>query len=217
MELELHRNCCPRSLISSCRVVAPWTVQRADSELACLSYNGSFECTEARSVPRAPDPAKDPRLKSVCRVSPLRRQPASRNPEPTINPKRILVVDDNADAANSLVELLRLDGHEADAVYSANGALNAVETNNPDVVLLDIGLPEMDGYQVAQQIRKSSSGIRLIALTGYGQAEDIARTRAAGFDAHMVKPVDFDVLQRAIAAIDSGKRAEPETSGLRHA
>jgi CheY-like chemotaxis protein/two-component sensor histidine kinase len=144
-------------------------------------------------------------------------EPASRNPEPTINPKRILVVDDNADAANSLVELLRLDGHEADAVYSANGALHAVETINPDVVLLDIGLPEMDGYQVAQQIRKNSSGIRLIALTGYGQAEDIVRTHAAGFDAHMVKPVDFDVLQRAIAAIHTGKRAEPEASTLRPA
>ena len=88
---------------------------------------------------------------------------------------------------------------------------------NPDVVLLDIGLPEMDGYQVAQQIRKNSSGIRLIALTGYGQAEDIVRTHAAGFDAHMVKPVDFDVLQRAIAAIHTGMRAVPETSTLRQA
>jgi len=93
-----------------------------------------------------------------------------------------------------------------------NGALHAVETINPDVVLLDIGLPEMDGYQVAQQIRKNSSGIRLIALTGYGQAEDIVRTSAAGFDAHMVKPVDFDVLQRAIAAIHTEMRAVPETS-----
>jgi signal transduction histidine kinase/ActR/RegA family two-component response regulator len=144
-------------------------------------------------------------------------EPASQNPAPTINPKRILVVDDNADAANSLVELLRLDGHEADAVYSANAALHAVETNNPDVVLLDIGLPEMDGYQVAQQVRKNSSGIRLIALTGYGQAADIVRTSAAGFDAHMVKPVDFDVLQRAIAAIHTGRRAEPEASTLRPA
>ena len=131
------------------------------------------------------------------------QEPASRSPEPKIDPKRILVVDDNADAANSLVELLRLDGHEADAVYTAKGALPAVETYSPDVVLLDIGLPEMDGYQIAQEIRKSSSGIRLIALTGYGQAEDIARTRAAGFDAHMVKPVDFDVLQRAIAVNDT--------------
>ena len=119
------------------------------------------------------------------------------------------------DAANSLVELLRLDGHDADAVYSANGALDAVGTKTPDVVLLDIGLPEMDGYQVAQQIRKSSSGIRLIALTGYGQAEDIVRTRAAGFDAHMVKPVDFDVLQRAIAAVD--RETPPREAGsLRH-
>jgi two-component system, sensor histidine kinase len=131
---------------------------------------------------------------------PAPQEAESRRPELKADPKRILVVDDNADAANSLVELLRLDGHEADAVYSAKEALHAVETYNPDVVLLDIGLPEMDGHQVAQQIRKRSSGIRLIALTGYGQAEDIARTCAAGFDAHMVKPVDFDVLQRAIGA-----------------
>ena len=144
-------------------------------------------------------------------------EPVSRNPEPQFDPKRILVVDDNTDAANSLVELLRLDGHVADAAYSANEALHAVETNNPDVVLLDIGLPGMDGYQVAQIIRNRSNGIRLIALTGYGQAEDIARTQAAGFDAHMVKPVDFDVLQRAIAALDTGKRAQPVTHDLRHA
>jgi two-component system, sensor histidine kinase len=131
---------------------------------------------------------------------PAPREPPGQRPPLKINPKRILVVDDNADAANTLAELLRLDGHEAQSVYSAKGALDSIGSYGPDVVLLDIGLPEMDGYQIAQRIRETSRGIRLIALTGYGQAEDLVRTRAAGFDAHMVKPVDFDVLQRTIGA-----------------
>jgi two-component system CheB/CheR fusion protein len=74
-----------------------------------------------------------------------------------------------------------------------------VATFKPEVVLLDIGLPELDGYEVAQRLRASGSTVRLIALTGYGQAEDIQRTRAAGFDAHLVKPVDFAVLERLVA------------------
>jgi signal transduction histidine kinase/ActR/RegA family two-component response regulator len=114
-------------------------------------------------------------------------------------PKRVLVVDDNRDAATSLAEILRLDGHESLAVYSAKEALNAVISFKPEVVLLDIGLPELDGYEVAQRLRASGSTVRLIALTGYGQAEDIQRTRAAGFDAHLVKPVDFAVLDRLVA------------------
>jgi two-component system, sensor histidine kinase len=121
-------------------------------------------------------------------------------PHAIISPKRILVVDDNSDAANSLAELLRLDGHETEAVYSAQAAIQHAVSFGPDVVLLDIGLPEMDGYQVAQHIRQAAHGIRIIALTGYGRTEDMLRARAVGFDAHMVKPVDFDALERVIAA-----------------
>jgi two-component system CheB/CheR fusion protein len=108
-------------------------------------------------------------------------------------------VDDNVDAATAMAELLQLDGHEAQAVYSAQGALEAIATFSPDVVLLDIGLPEMDGYEVAKRIRAGGSFVRLVALTGYGQAEDIQRTHSAGFDAHLVKPVDFAALERTIA------------------
>ena len=97
-------------------------------------------------------------------------------------------------------ELLRLDGHETEAVYSAQAAIQRAVSFSPDVVLLDIGLPEMDGYQVAQHIRQAAHGIRIIALTGYGRTEDMLRARAVGFDAHMVKPVDFDALERVIAA-----------------
>jgi signal transduction histidine kinase/ActR/RegA family two-component response regulator len=124
------------------------------------------------------------------------RTASSRN---KVAPKRVLVVDDNEDASTSLAEILRLDGHESLAVYGAREALDAVATFKPDVVLLDIGLPDLDGYEVAQRLRASGSTVRLIALTGYGQAEDTQRARAAGFDAHLVKPVDFAALERAVA------------------
>jgi two-component system, sensor histidine kinase len=118
-------------------------------------------------------------------------------------PKRVLVVDDNVDAATSLAAFLQLDGHQAQAVHSGKAALEAITTFTPDVVLLDIGLPEMDGYEVAQRIRAGGSCVRLIALTGYGQAEDIERTHSAGFDAHLVKPVDFAALERSLSAKDA--------------
>jgi CheY-like chemotaxis protein len=113
--------------------------------------------------------------------------------------KRLLIVDDNIDAAMSLAQVLALDGHVAEAVYGATDALRRAPAFAPDIVLLDIGLPEMDGYEVARRMR--AAGIRsiLIALTGYGQAEDQQLARDAGFDAHMTKPVDFDALQLLIA------------------
>jgi two-component system, sensor histidine kinase len=122
---------------------------------------------------------------------------------PPAAPKRVLVVDDNVDAATSLAAFLQLDGHQAEAVYSAKGALDAIGTFGPDVVLLDIGLPEMDGYEVAKRIRAGGSCVRLVALTGYGQAEDIERTHSAGFDAHLVKPVDFVALERTLSGKDA--------------
>ena len=121
--------------------------------------------------------------------------------KPKMTPRRVLVVDDNADAANSLAMLLEIDGHQAQAVYTAQHALDRVQTLKPDVVLLDIGLPEMNGYEVARRIRslKGLEQVRLVALTGYGQSEDKQRTRDAGFDDHLVKPVDFSSLLRALA------------------
>jgi len=115
--------------------------------------------------------------------------------------RRILVVDDNVDSATSLALLLTLDGHETKAVNSAQAALQFASSFKPDVVLLDIGLPEMDGYEVASRLRKLAelNGVRLIALTGYGQCEDRERARAVGFDDHLVKPVEFQALERALA------------------
>ncbi len=118
--------------------------------------------------------------------------------------KRVLIVDDNVDSADSLAMVLKFDGHETERVYTAYDALERTISFNPDVVLLDIGLPEIDGYEVALRLRAlpGFERLRLVALTGYGQPEDRARTRAAGFDAHLVKPVEFPALERAIAGLD---------------
>jgi len=113
--------------------------------------------------------------------------------------KRILVVDDNVDAADSLAMVLNQRGHNAEAVFSPSAAIERAATLNPEIVLLDIGLPGMDGYEVAQRIRAAGGAARLVALTGYGQPEDVRRARAAGFDAHLVKPVDLENLMRSIA------------------
>jgi PAS domain S-box-containing protein len=114
--------------------------------------------------------------------------------------ERVLIVDDNSDAADSLALFLELEGHQTMAVYSAESALQQVTLFAPQVVLLDIGLPRMDGYEVARRLRANSSSVRLIALTGYGQEEDKQRTAAAGFDAHLTKPVDLAALKESFLA-----------------
>jgi CheY-like chemotaxis protein len=100
-----------------------------------------------------------------------------------------------------LSELLKLDGHKTQPVFSSEESLSVAESFGPDVVLLDIGLPRIDGYEVARRLRQSASCARamIIALTGYGQAEDRERALAAGFDAHLVKPVDLDALAKLLA------------------
>jgi signal transduction histidine kinase/CheY-like chemotaxis protein len=115
--------------------------------------------------------------------------------------RRILVVDDNVDAAESLSMLLSLDGQEVQVAHDGPTALRLAEVFKPDVVLLDIGLPRMDGYEVACRLREQpeQKGLLLVALTGYGQDEDRRRSHEAGFHAHLVKPVDLDALRVALA------------------
>ncbi len=128
---------------------------------------------------------------------------ASRDAEPfKPAPQRVLIVDDNEDAATSLGLLLDLGGHETAVAFSGQQALTLVEAFRPEVALLDIGLPQMSGHMLAERLRAMPAldGLRLIALTGYGQPEDRERSRAAGFDAHLVKPVDLAALERALAA-----------------
>jgi signal transduction histidine kinase len=114
--------------------------------------------------------------------------------------QRVLVVDDNEDAANTLAELLRLTGHDTATAYGAREGIERATEFRADVVLLDIGLPEMDGYEVARQIRaRAGAAPALVAVTGYGQAADVERAKEAGFDAHLTKPVAFEELQRVLA------------------
>jgi signal transduction histidine kinase len=132
---------------------------------------------------------------------PLAAAPESsvaRQPAAPVRAMRILVVDDNADAADSLTLLLKLDGHETESVYTPTAALERARTFEPEVILLDIGLPGMDGYEVARRIRLHGSRARLVALTGYGQSEDVQRARAAGFDEHLVKPADPEMLRQKL-------------------
>jgi len=128
--------------------------------------------------------------------------PSPQPERPTAPPRRVLVVDDNVDAADGLAMLLRLDGHDVRTVYHAEDVLEAAVTFAPDFALLDIGLPRVDGYEVARRLRAhpAAGRIRLVAITGYGQTNDIARAHAAGFDAHVVKPADPEILRRIFAA-----------------
>jgi CheY-like chemotaxis protein len=124
-------------------------------------------------------------------------------------PARILIVDDNRDAADSLAALLALEGHTIERAYSAAEALRCAVAFRAQVVLLDIGLPGMDGYEVARRLRLQPElrAARLIAVTGYGQPQDRARARAAGFDEHLIKPVSSASVARALAGV-----AAPATS-----
>jgi CheY-like chemotaxis protein len=114
----------------------------------------------------------------------------------------VLIVDDNVDAADSLSMLLAAQGHVAEVAYRPDEALVRAAAFRPDVALLDIGLPEMDGYQLAPRLRAipQLSGLRIFAVSGYGLPEDRQRSKAAGFDGHLVKPIDLGALQRALGA-----------------
>jgi signal transduction histidine kinase/ActR/RegA family two-component response regulator len=137
-----------------------------------------------------------------------RHEDASPSPAPAgrnLQPQRILVVDDNRDSADSSAVWLKLLGAEVNLTYDGPSALEAIDSFRPDVVLLDIGLPGMDGYEVARRIRKRPelAHVTLIAITGWGQAEDRARTRAAGFQHHLVKPADPSKLQSLLATLEA--------------
>jgi len=131
----------------------------------------------------APDPATP--------TTPIARHPSGAG-------QRVLVVDDNVDAAEMLAEVLRASGYAASVAYDGPVALELARSSPPDIVLIDIGLPVMDGYELARRLRVMLNGARLIAVTGYGQQGDRERSRDAGFDAHLVKPVSLDVLHAAL-------------------
>jgi two-component system CheB/CheR fusion protein len=137
--------------------------------------------------------------------------PAANAGAPATRALRVLVVDDNADAALMLAMLLEAQGHEVQSAQDGPRALAAALAFHPRVVLLDIGLPGMDGYEVAKKMRldPACAGMVLVALTGYGQASDRERSRSAGFDHHLVKPADFAKLKEILASAAEGMAETP--------
>lgn len=125
-------------------------------------------------------------------------------PPPTaplrLTPTTLLVVDDNADAADSLALLLQMDGHEVRVARSGPQGLDMARQWRPRALLLDLGLPGLDGYAVAKSLRADpdTAGMAIVAVSGYGQDSDREKTRAAGFDGHLVKPVDLEEAYRAL-------------------
>jgi two-component system CheB/CheR fusion protein len=120
----------------------------------------------------------------------------------TGRPRRVLVIDDNRDAAQSLKEVLEVSGHQVETAHDGPSGLERARAFNPDVVICDIGLPQMDGYQVARALRAEEelSGVYLVALTGYNSAEDLQRSVEAGFDRHITKPPIIEDLDRLVTA-----------------
>jgi CheY-like chemotaxis protein len=121
--------------------------------------------------------------------------------DPRSNPLRILVVEDNDDGRTMLEAMLRLDGYAVRTASDGAGALEIAATGWPEVAIVDVGLPDIDGCEVARRIRKSNAPIRLIALTGHGLASDKQRAHEAGFDLHLIKPAMPEVLANVLAAL----------------
>jgi PAS domain S-box-containing protein len=152
-----------------------------------------------KSLPEPP-PAAEPRLP---------------DPRTALAGRRILVVDDNQDAADSLGLFLKFMGAAVHVAYDGTSALESLPTFRPEIVLLDVGMPVLDGFEVARRMRQLPEGqnILLIAVTGWGQEDDRRRTADAGFDQHLVKPVDPVMLQNLLAAFDPEAAAEKRTVG----
>jgi CheY-like chemotaxis protein len=148
-----------------------------------------------------------PVARHKARVEPT-IQPAA-DPDPVLPRRRVLIVDDDNDSAASLAMLLQVSGQETHTAHDGLEALKAAERLQPDVILLDVGLPKLNGYEVCRQLRQQLWGKRvvIVAVTGWGQDEDREKSMAAGFDAHLVKPPDYAALMRLLAT-----RPSEETS-----
>jgi CheY-like chemotaxis protein/two-component sensor histidine kinase len=153
---------------------------------------------------------------AVTQASACEAEPAPAAECPAL---RILVVDDNQDSAISMTLLLELQGHEVHVAHAGQTALNVASDKHPDVILLDIGMPGMNGYEVARHLRAQEAfdNTLLVAITGYGRASDLKQTESAGFDHHLVKPVDYEKLQAVLstcgARSTSRRNAVPRSDG----
>jgi CheY-like chemotaxis protein len=150
-------------------------------------------------------PGQGSRFEVVLPLAATGPQVQEAAPLPAQQPSRVLLVDDNEDAAAVTAALLRQMGHTVEVAHSAAQALAAARVHAPEVAILDIGLPDMDGYALAAALRGHHSphhgeAMRLVALTGYGQQADVERAARAGFDLHLTKPASFDDLLAAVQA-----------------
>ena len=138
----------------------------------------------------------------LCIEEPTQRSTEGKASKPRTPGARVLIVDDNRDACDSMAQLLRTGGHDALTAYDGLEGVAEAQKHQPDVILLDLGMPKLNGYDACRRIREQpwSSDAVLIALTGWGQVEDKRRTEEAGFDAHLVKPVDLAVLEHLLAS-----------------
>jgi CheY-like chemotaxis protein/two-component sensor histidine kinase len=133
-----------------------------------------------------------------ARVAPSSQDDAAATASPPVLCRRILIADDNVDAGESLAMLLRTEGHEVKVVHDGQAALDVAAAFNADVVLLDLGMPRLSGYEVAERLRAKDSAVLLIAITGWGQSGDRAKSAEAGFDHHLTKPVEYRELARML-------------------
>jgi CheY-like chemotaxis protein len=157
------------------------------------------------------------RLPVVGVGSPGEPVPEEVGPAPGPGRRRVLVADDNRDSADSMAVVLRMMGHDVRTVHDGRQAIDEAAVFRPDVALLDIGMPQVDGYEAARRIREAPWGqaMLLVALTGWGQDEDRRRAAEAGFDLHFTKPIDVDEIEKLLVdrqrpvseTMDSGDRA----------
>jgi signal transduction histidine kinase len=167
-------------------------------------HGGSVEARNANTGTGAEFIVRLPANTAIPTLQPAAAAHAASDSGPSADTaKKVLVVDDNVDAADSIALLLSIDGFNAQSVHGAVAALDTVDSFKPDVVLLDIGLPVMDGYEVARRLRRHIpiAQMRIVALSGYGQQTDRERAAEAGFDDYLVKPVEPTVLSQFLRAL----------------
>jgi CheY-like chemotaxis protein len=171
---------------------------------------------EAASVGEGQGSRFTVRLPRCAEPAPVSEDALVTDPETRTGPSRILIVEDNEDACQMLKLLLTLEAHEVYDAPDAPSGLELAEAVEPEIALVDLGLPGVDGYEVARQLRaRLGKDVYLIALSGYGQVEDRRRALDAGFDLHVVKPVDPARLSSLIASQQRRRREERETTSRR--
>jgi len=165
-------------------------------------HGGSLTATSGGTGKGSEFTVRLPLTRTLAPPTPAPSRPLATNPQGKT--PRVLVVDDNQDSATSLAALLQMGGVETHLAHDGEEAVNAAETLRPEVVLLDIGLPKINGYDVCRRIRSTEWGkdVLVVALTGWGQDEDRRQAREAGFDHHMVKPVDYTALSEVLSRVE---------------